>query len=293
MTISGDGLIFECINGMMSRPDWKDLADSLIFGFIPAGTGNGLVKSVTAVSDPTSFSIEEAAFTVVKGRKMGLDLTEIELEYQPATKIYMFLSLSWGYIADCDINSEAIRWAGPTRMTLWGIYRIMARQYYNGTFTYSGARIPDRTTRPDFVANPPAKQTIAGTFGHLIIQNIPYISFNMHSCPLSRIDDGVNDITIHMGDKSRAQLTQFVLDNDKGTFFDKYDKFKPNGMDYYKCLDWELKPEIKGPPPKDSNIKVAEGVKVMDNAIYAIDGERYPAQDVKGRVLPRVLTIYY
>ena len=53
----------------------------------------------------------------------------------------MFLSLSWGYIADCDINSEAIRWAGPVRMTLWGIWRILSREYYNGTFTYSGTKI--------------------------------------------------------------------------------------------------------------------------------------------------------
>jgi sphingosine kinase len=67
ITISGDGLIFECINGMMSRPDWKDLAESLVFGFIPAGTGNGLVKSVSAVRDPNNYSIEEAAFTIVKG----------------------------------------------------------------------------------------------------------------------------------------------------------------------------------------------------------------------------------
>ena len=50
----------------------------------------------------------------------------------------MFLSLSWGYIADVDINSEVIRWAGPNRMTIWGIYRIMSRQYYNGTFIYNG-----------------------------------------------------------------------------------------------------------------------------------------------------------
>ena len=64
-------------------------------------------------------------------------------------------------------------------------------------------------------------------------------------------------------------------------------------MDYYKCLDWELKPEIKGPPPKDSGITIPEGVKVMNNAIYAIDGEKYAAQDVKGKVLPSVLTIYY
>ena len=44
------------------------MADSLVFGFIPAGTGNGLAKSVSAVTDPENFSIEEAAFTIAKGR---------------------------------------------------------------------------------------------------------------------------------------------------------------------------------------------------------------------------------
>jgi diacylglycerol kinase family enzyme len=114
---------------MMSRPDWKDLADSLTFGFIPAGGGNGLVKSIAAVSDPCSFSIEEAAFTIVKGRRMKLDLTELELEYQPDQKVYMFLSLSWGYITDCDIESEVIRWAGLVRSEIWGAYRIVSRKY--------------------------------------------------------------------------------------------------------------------------------------------------------------------
>lgn len=115
----------------------------------------------------------------------------------------------------------------------------------------------------------------------------------MHSCPLSIINDGFNDVTIHMGDKSRSQLTKFVLDNDKGDFFEESGKFKQNGMEYYKCHNWELKPEIKGPPPKDSGITLPKETKVMENAIYAIDGERYPAQDVKGKVLPSVLTIYY
>ena len=75
---------------MMSRPDWKELVDSLVFGFIPAGTGNGLVKSVSHVrckdehgeeNGKNNYSISCAAMTIVKGEKMGLDLTEIDLEY--------------------------------------------------------------------------------------------------------------------------------------------------------------------------------------------------------------------
>jgi len=46
LTISGDGLIHESVNGAMSRPDKDELLESLTFGFIPAGTANGLHKSV-------------------------------------------------------------------------------------------------------------------------------------------------------------------------------------------------------------------------------------------------------
>lgn len=51
VTVSGDGLIHEVINGIFRRPDWEELVSSLAFGFIPGGTSNGLVKSVLHTSD--------------------------------------------------------------------------------------------------------------------------------------------------------------------------------------------------------------------------------------------------
>ena len=44
VTISGDGLIYEVINGMMSRRDVKN--EDLILAPIPAGSGNALVTSL-------------------------------------------------------------------------------------------------------------------------------------------------------------------------------------------------------------------------------------------------------
>jgi len=71
-------------------------------------------------------------------------------------------------------------------------------------------------------------------------------------------------------------MTKFVLDNDKGDFFDKNGKFKDNGMEYYKCVDWQLKPKIKG--PKEGVEYTAEQKKsIRDDAIFAIDGEKYAA----------------
>ena len=66
-----------------------------------------------------------------------MDCTEITGEYEPH-KIYSFLSTAWAYVADCDINSEAIRCIGSPRFTLWGIYRILFLRKYMGVFGYNG-----------------------------------------------------------------------------------------------------------------------------------------------------------
>lgn len=80
MTVSGDGLIHESLNGAMSREDWEAFMDNTTFGFIPGGTSNGLHKSVVEyVRENTG--IHSAAFAVAKGRRMKMDCMEIELEY--------------------------------------------------------------------------------------------------------------------------------------------------------------------------------------------------------------------
>ena len=99
-------------------------------GFIPGGSANGLVKAVLDYAGE-EYSIENAAFVIAKGRSMRMDLTEIEAEYEKQ-KIYSFLSTFWGVVADCDINSEGLRWMGTARFTVWGVYRIICPLNYLG-----------------------------------------------------------------------------------------------------------------------------------------------------------------
>ena len=46
VTISGDGLIFEVINGLMDRPDCDTVMMKVPLGIIPGGSGNGLAHSI-------------------------------------------------------------------------------------------------------------------------------------------------------------------------------------------------------------------------------------------------------
>ena len=87
VTISGDGLVHEIINGLLNRRDWNSpcevsdmeqarFKDTLVLGLIPGGTGNGMAKSLLARSDE-NYGIFEATFRIIKGNTCKVDLTEI------------------------------------------------------------------------------------------------------------------------------------------------------------------------------------------------------------------------
>lgn len=64
----------------MHRPDAEEFVKHHTFGFLPGGTSNGLHKSIVEANQDAVGEIS-AAFGIVKGKKMQLDLTELELEY--------------------------------------------------------------------------------------------------------------------------------------------------------------------------------------------------------------------
>jgi hypothetical protein len=85
-----------------------------------------------------NYGVNEATFRIIKGNSVEVDLTEFKLEYEPRKKIYSFLSFAWAIFADIDINSEALRCCGPTRFTLWGVWRTLFMRDYFGSIRYNG-----------------------------------------------------------------------------------------------------------------------------------------------------------
>ena len=119
----------------------------------------------------------------------------------------------------------------------------------------------------------------------------------MHCAPLSDLNDGHNDIILQSEDKSRSQLYKLMNGLNDGEIFNKdfgNGKINPEyGAEYIKCKEWYLKPNLKGPVPEEMKYNLPENTIIRNNAVFAIDGERYPAQDVSAKVLPKALNIYY
>ncbi|XP_062187759.1 sphingosine kinase 1-like [Phragmites australis] len=125
--VSGDGVLVEVVNGLLQRKDWET-AIKVPLGIIPAGTGNGMAKSLLhAAGEP--FSISNAVFAIIRGHKRALDVTSV---VQGKTKFFSVLMLTWGLLADVDIESEKYRWMGSARLDFYFLFRTLNLRQYNG-----------------------------------------------------------------------------------------------------------------------------------------------------------------
>ncbi|GMS80362.1 hypothetical protein PENTCL1PPCAC_2537 [Pristionchus entomophagus] len=122
---SGDGLLSEVFTGILLRRD-RARALKLPVGHLPGGTSNALASAICFACNE-SFSprygfMREAAVMAARPTYRPLRLFKAEVE--GSGRVPMFMSTTWGLIADIDIESERFRWAGMIRLHIEAILII-------------------------------------------------------------------------------------------------------------------------------------------------------------------------
>uniref|UniRef100_A0A8C1LCP4 Sphingosine kinase 1 n=1 Tax=Cyprinus carpio TaxID=7962 RepID=A0A8C1LCP4_CYPCA len=147
VVLSGDGLLFEVVNGLMDRPDWEKAIQTPL-GILPGGSGNALAASVhhyTRVfvcllvlcrASPVwgEDLLTSCGFLLCKGLVSKLDLISIRLS--SGARLFSFLSLAWGFVADVDIESEQFRQLGALRFLLSTLLRLASLRVYQGKLAF-------------------------------------------------------------------------------------------------------------------------------------------------------------
>ncbi|KAJ8002057.1 hypothetical protein DPEC_G00175850 [Dallia pectoralis] len=148
--ISGDGLLFEVVNGLMEREDWEEAIQTPL-GILPGGSGNALAASIHHYSGAQPVSSEEllvsCGFLLCKGLVSHMDLVSVHLSTGP-TRLFSFLSVAWGFVADVDIESEKYRCVGAARFTLGTLVRLASLRVYRGRLAYLPADEAEEDDRP-------------------------------------------------------------------------------------------------------------------------------------------------
>ncbi|KAJ6292469.1 hypothetical protein OIU78_024611 [Salix suchowensis] len=220
--VSGDGILVEVVNGLLEREDWN-VAIKMPLGMVPAGTGNGMVKStLDSAGEPCTTS--NAVVAIIRGHKCSLDVATI---LQGDTKFFSVLMLAWGLVADIDIESEKYRWMGSARLDFYGLQRMLSlRQYsgrisfvpapgfeaygeptrYNGEFASKhsinpGQEQPVKAEQysyqgPDVDLTNLEWRTINGPFISVWLHNVPWGGDNTMAAPDAKFADGNLDLIL-------------------------------------------------------------------------------------------------
>ncbi|KAG7242390.1 hypothetical protein INR49_023519 [Caranx melampygus] len=135
--MSGDGLLHEVINGLLERPDWEE-AIQIPLGILPGGSGNALAASIHHYSRASPVSSEDlllsCGFLLCKGLVSPMDMVSVHLSSSP--RLFSFLSLAWGFVADVDVESEKYRHVGAARFTVGTLVRLASLRVYKGKLSY-------------------------------------------------------------------------------------------------------------------------------------------------------------
>jgi sphingosine kinase len=252
--IGGDGTVYEVINGLMNRSDWKTAIRTPL-GIISGGTGNGLSKTILAISgepyDPIS-----SAFLIAKGKTRPLDIADIT---QKNRHYYSFLSLAWGLVSDVDLGSDRLRWIGSLKNDIYALLLIWRLRRYRGKlFVFvdpenslkacqplelceACQKKNQSTNLPSATESLPSTwQVIEGEFILLWAMNIVWAAHNIKTAPYAHFSNGMMDILVLRGGLTRWQVLQAFLKTATGNHITlPY-------VEYYQVKGFRLEPVTQG-----------------------------------------------
>lgn len=278
VVVGGDGTVYELINGLMTHAE-AEAAIAKPIGIIPAGTGNGLGKTILELSRET-YDPRNAAFIIAKGQCQPINLGVVK---QDGKQYYSILSLAWALISDIDIKSNKLRFLkflGSLRSDLYAFLSILILRSYQGKISFLPApnweprpELPQQASAPTLpsqaessteledTSDPPlAWQVIEGEFVALWVMNVAWATHNVQAAPYAQLADGYMDVLIIRKGISRWRLLTAFLKIATGEHL-----LVPE-MEYYKVRCLHLEP-------------------LSSKGLLAVDGEQINYRSIQMNVL--------
>jgi len=248
VTVGGDGILSELLNGIMSRDDWRFVLSKPI-SVIPCGTGNALA---TSLKSPNWLA---ATMNIIHGLETKIDLMGF---YQPTVEneetskwkvvTFGFEALMFGLVSDIDFESESMRYLGSSRYTIGALKRIAALRRYPAKILYLESDVSPKINNceideiiendeDDDNSTKKTKFSIKGLpkslkssikfypseenlmkkkwkrieldIAYFVASNITHIATDIKSTPYAKFNDGYIDIVFTNNNTSRREILKF------------------------------------------------------------------------------------
>ncbi|KAH8693912.1 ATP-NAD kinase-like domain-containing protein [Talaromyces proteolyticus] len=232
---SGDGLPHEVLNGLAQREDAGQILRNIPVIQLPGGSGNAMCVSLFETT-----SISHAALYTIKGVPHSIDLMSVT---QGDKRRISFLSQNFGYLAECDLQTEHMRHLGGARFLVGFLQRIFNPPVYgcdiaihkdsNGDRNYEMGNEP----KDSMISNESTNQALPclrfGTDSDeipngwtlerhansaiIFAGQLPFVDATSKVFPSAKLDDGMVDMILVDAGIGSLKFLKILLEISKGT----------------------------------------------------------------------------
>merc|ERR1711892_134162 len=270
VSVSGDGLLHEILNGLSTRPDWEEVRQTFPIGVVPGGSGNAVHCSLMfQLKEKFADEATVAGLNIAKGFSQQADFIECETEQRKLVSIF---GIAWGFIPAADLGSEVIRWMGPSRAYLWVAWRVLFPLFYAGKIEYlestGDTEVDSVPVKLPNIEDPVPKDWKAesGEFLSVYVCKQSWLDYSALLVPDCRLDDGILWLVITRAPISRKEMVTWLMNVETaGHLLLEQTKM-------VKIRAFRLTPDTP-----------AEGY----NCPMTVDAERFDDGMIQGRIRPR------
>lgn len=174
--MGGDGTFREAVEGLLSRGDsTKDSTPLFVF---PCGTGNNYARDL-GVS-----TVEDMVKKVKAGRVAPVDAVKVSHGADFANETISINVVTWGMARDAAETAEGMRWLGPLRYDVAGMFHILMNKKNFATIgvskELSGAMSEEQQESNEYLM--------------MFAQNTRCSGRGFTFTPLAQLDDGEFDV---------------------------------------------------------------------------------------------------
>lgn len=261
--VSGDGTPFEIINGYMHREDIDHEKHRLTLQMLPAGSGCALLENSMKMSGNTT-TLENAIYSLVHIKRYNhrLQFYQLLKAGGEVETMYGFMSAQYGFLADVDIESEALRFMGRARFDVWGTVRAMAP-----TKRKDRIFLP---TKPEVVF-PAVDQPIDQFDGIQLIDHsiwsfymssVEYLSTEYRSSPAIAANRGLMDVQIFPDSLGKIKFIKYLL---------RHTDYKvPNSIGLINLIIHEWRIEFNNQEENRDPLFVVDGESLKSKKLLAV-----------------------
>lgn len=282
--MSGDGLMHEVVNGLMERPDWESAIQKPLCS-LPGGSGNALAASLNYYAGHEQVTNEDLLIncTLLLCRRRHLSpMNLLSLHTASGRQLYSVLSLSWGFVADVDLESEKYRSLGEARFTVGTLFRLVSLRIYQGQLAYLPVgKVPSKIPASTLVRKGPVNTYLVPLeepvpshwtvvpeqdFVLVLVLLHTHLSTEMFAAPMGRCEAGVMHLFYVRAGVSRAMLLRLFLAMQKG----KHMELDCPYLVHVPVAAFRLEPRNQ-------------------RGVFSVDGELMVCEAVQGQVHPNYL----